>query len=340
MILEVSCIELEDRTQYKCNHSTGYQIRRLVELCGFSICLDDSTPRMDFCVLAQRPDVKIDPLDAHFSQSFYAHQHVSADEGVKGRATRAVSDIPAGSLLMVDAAHVQVPYQGKDIGEHLVCSNQACSLRMRRDTAEFHCRCDEDVVWCSRSCQELGASMHDLECSWLRLKTTKTLRRESREDFYLVWITIRLLIQASTMFTSKDKVDCGVFGGNSCTFDTVKGLSGNGSNYPPAKLLYWTQLAQLHIKDQVALAAAMSISELLQLICILDANVYLLSEGATGDSSLLEHYPEGPPYAMALYTRATLVNHSCRPNVSPLCLTRCENVRDANPRGVGHASSG
>lgn len=325
LVLEIPCLNKTDEdlqnTHSNLNFHITNELERTLQLCGFSICPHTIKRDNEHFLLVQKPDFALEQTIAYIDQPFYAHQHLSADEDPKGRATRATNHIPAGSLLMVDSPFASVPYRGREVGEHLFCSSEACSVRLPRGLDRLRCDCDEDVVWCSDSCWEQDAPRHNVECTWLRLETTNSLRHSNQEEFYLIWLTIRLLIKSSRRATASEEADTGVFGGITYSFDTVLGLSANRANYTDEKIESWTQLACTHIKEQLSCAAALSIQEIVRILGMVDTNFYYIHPGAVGDTWITEHFPQGIAYAMSLYTRATLVNHSCLPNVSRLYST-------------------
>jgi hypothetical protein len=317
------------------------EMKSVLEQCGLSVPLQEpkklsaptNTQNGDAGMMASRHLVvshkarKSTGGAEETGNGFYAHPNlVVTTDPVKGRQVRSVGDIEAGTLLISDQPWALVPDVTPGSGDLLTCSRLECSKRIVYGGESVTCpnNCISDVVWCNDECRRLGKAHHEFECSWLKEIANTIRAQEGEYDFHMLWIIVRILahrqmeMQIGTFENPKSAVGEEGIASFEYSWNEINSkIISNQSKIPADKLQRWGKLVRNYISTSSSLPQSLTPEELVTLICKEEMNTFGLYPKATGLYPLNKpHETRGRCYGLAFYTRATLMNHSCLPNVS------------------------
>lgn len=215
------------------------------------------------------------------------------------------------------------------------------------------CHCHDEVAWCDDNCRVLDERRHSLECEWLAANADEIVKRHGTYDFNMLWLVARILARRwleLTTFTPEGKPgedtarssieSRAPFGDN--TWATVEHtILSNREKFGSQRVEHWRTLASTYLTSQPFSSSAavsdsraqLDVPSLVELICKEETNSFGLypkrtgmfpvpaSDGESGNDHTGGEARPGRPgrgtaYAIGFYTGATLINHSCSPNVS------------------------
>jgi hypothetical protein len=200
-----------------------------------------------------------------------------------------------------------------------------CSKRVSNPTESTSClnSCVPEVVWCSTSCRDLGKSRHDLECAWLK-RYSSIIRREHGEyDFTMLWLIVRILseryLETQKVVGSADS-HAHIENGQAETFEhnwsEICKLRANKEAISPQKLRHFETLVENFLGANLLISNQMNTEAMVDLICKEEMNSFCLYPKATGGINRPGRpTTRGRAYGLGFYTRGTLMNHDCAPNV-------------------------
>lgn len=317
------------------------EMKSILEQCGLSVPFEElkqlSAPTMtqngDAGMMASRHLVvsqktrKSNGSAEERGSGFYAHPSlVVTMDPIKGRQVRSTGDIEAGTLLISDVPWALVPDITPGSGDLLTCSRLECSRRVAVGGESVTCpnNCISDVVWCNDECRKLGEAHHAFECSWLKQNASILRAQEGAYDFAMLWLIVRILahrhleMQVGTFENTNSTIgkESGAAFGHSW-HEIEHKLIANQSRIPAEKLQHWADLVKNYMGASSSLPQSLTPEEVVTLICKEEMNSFCLYPKATGIYPLTTpHETRGRYYGLAFFTRATLMNHSCLPNVS------------------------
>jgi SAM-dependent methyltransferase len=272
-------------------------------------------------IVAQKPNFTAILGEVKDDLTFYVNPNlVILRDPYKGSVISTSTHIKAGTLLMIDKPHALVPGVDPVAGDDVNCSRYECSRRMPRSSIGPVCHCYLHVVWCDDNCKKLDEKRHSFECSWLESHAAK-LYDQSTYDFNMLWLVLRILVkrhlELSGLLTPEQNIpeNVAIFGNND--WKTWWGLLSNREKSPVERIDHWTWLVETYLGKSPLLTAGLSVSDIVDIICKEETNAFCLYPIATGIFPVPgPHTTRGVVYGLGAYTRATLVNHSCLPNVS------------------------
>jgi SAM-dependent methyltransferase len=272
-------------------------------------------------ILAQKPNFTADVGEVSDDLTFYVHPSlVVLRDPNKGSVISANTHIKAGTKLMIDKPHALVPSIDPAPGDDINCSRYECSRRMPRSSMGPVCHCYSHVVWCDNNCKKLDEERHSLECAWLESYAT-IMHDQSTYDFNMLWLVVRILVKRHLelngllQLEKNQYANSAMFGNND--WKTWWGLLSNREKFPTERVDHWTSLVETYLGKSPQLTTGLSVSDIVDIICKEETNAFCLYPIATGIFPLPgPHTTRGIVYGLGAYTRATLVNHSCLPNVS------------------------
>ncbi|KAI2695227.1 CAZyme family CE12 [Penicillium roqueforti] len=256
--------------------------------------------------LEQDADIYVHP---NLTQSYNPH---------KGRLLQVSAFVSAGTMILADTPYALIPSADPSHPDASICSNLKCRQQVSRDTHREICQrnCIRDVVWCDNRCRTADQARHDFECAWLKNYGESLRQNEGQYAFAMLWTVMRLLagryieLQAgfkpSELYSWEDRFKRG--------WDSIEILHSNRERWPQTQILHWKRLVEVYLTHDNQ--SDLSVDDLVDLICKEESNSFGLYPSDTGIFPIPDPPIErGVDYGLGIYPRASIVNHSCIPNV-------------------------
>lgn len=167
---------------------------------------------------------------------------------------------------------------------------------------------------CNSACRIQDQARHDFECSWLKEHGVTLRQREGEYDFCMLWLVVRLLA-ARRLEMEYDPTSHERYGWEDRFkrgWQAIEEFSTNRHLWPDATIQHWKYLIQTYLRNFPGFPGP---TELLGLICREEINSFGLYPGITGTLPPGQQRKRGQQYGLGCYPRATMLNHSCVPNV-------------------------
>lgn len=271
---------------------------------------------------------------------FYVHPNIySTTDTLKGKGTASRVDLEAGTLVFIDNPYALVPTVALASDNRPLCSRLQCSRKIVYSSATVSCpyKCSPEVVWCDSECQKSSTAEHELECSWLRAHANSILQEIIIEDFYTLWLIVRVLaqrhVELSNSTTSIDDRASQMDERFASDWNVFDRLRSNQDSLQPLKLKCWRTLIKKYLVGKhTMLLHSLNAEEMLTLICRVETNHYDLWPNLIGiwplPASKADRAESCRSYAYAMYLRTPFLNHSCIPNVSFLFCCSPESLHE------------
>ncbi|EYE95562.1 SET domain-containing protein [Aspergillus ruber CBS 135680] len=148
---------------------------------------------------------------------------------------------------------------------------------------------------------------HDFEYAWIKQHGKTIRKKEGEYALSMLWIIVR-------MHAGRHLEIQGESGQIPVGWKAMEDLRDNRDLWPQEQLDTWRRQIETYFIDHWGLPDT---EEVLMLICKEEANTFGLYPGATGIiQSTDKPHKRGPQYALGCYPRASMVNHSCFPNIT------------------------
>ncbi|KAJ5343823.1 uncharacterized protein N7506_003647 [Penicillium brevicompactum] len=256
-----------------------------------------------------------DPPPKTIDHDARVYVHPSLELGVdehKGKLIKVSSFVPAGTKILADTPYGVVPSLDPSQPDSTLCSNLGCNRLLSSGTESVRCseKCIRDVAWCNDHCRVADQDRHGFECDWLKSQGEKIREKEGQYDFAMLWLVVRLVagkhLQMQNPHNAPKPYAWEVWFKRG--WESIESLTGNLGKWPETKMQHWKRQVEEYLSHINRLTA--SVDELVGLICREESNSFGLYPRKTGS---LEN--RGTDYGMGVYPRASLVNHSCDPNL-------------------------
>ncbi|KAJ5305142.1 uncharacterized protein N7443_004802 [Penicillium atrosanguineum] len=237
----------------------------------------------------------------------------------KGRLLQVSAFVPAGTTILADIPYALTPSLDPSHPNAPICSNLKCRKQVSQCTQRESCQrnCIRDVVWCNNLCRTADQARHDFECAWLKNYGETIRQNEGQYDFTMLWTVMRLLAgryfelqvgsRPSKLYSWEDRFQRG--------WESIEILHSNRENWPQTQILHWKRLVEVYLTHDNQ--SDLSVDDLVDLVCKEESNSFGLYPKDTGLFPISDPPVErGVDYGLGIYPRATIINHSCIPNVT------------------------
>ncbi|KAF4765811.1 hypothetical protein N7455_004742 [Penicillium solitum] len=271
-------------------------------------------------VVAQKP-AESKPANAlDRDADVYVHPNlVQYYNSHKGRSLQVSAPVPAGTTILADVPYALIPSLDPSQPDDLICSNLKCRQRVTQYKASVRCQsnCIRDVAWCNIDCRTADQARHNFECAWLKNQGENLRQNEGQYTFAMIWIVLRLLAgrylelqtgsKSSKLYSWEDRFKRG--------WESVDLLHSNREHWPQTQIQHWKRLAELYLTHDIQ--SDLTFDDMVDLICKEESNSFGLYPRETGIFPIPDPpLDRGLDYGLGIYPRATIINHSCIPNIT------------------------